>query len=151
MLEYHPTALVVLLQPLSSRSPPSPLEPPAMDDNNAPTALPTVESPPVPAAVTSSGEAGGAAVAETSATVPSTRKARTRKPKTKKPPAATAGVPPTERKLAHLVIDSGAIIKGAGMTLVSAAEVCSCVFFVRMLELSSVSGHDSYYWWWWWL
>ena len=28
-----------------------------------------------------------------------------------------------EKKLAHLVIDSGAIIKGAGMTLASAAEV----------------------------
>lgn len=46
----------------------------------------------------------------------------------KKGPAAAAAPAAAERKLKHLVVDSGAIIKGAGMTLASAAEVSRCVY-----------------------
>lgn len=70
-------------------------------------------------------------------TVPSsssshTSKATNQKRSTKKKGGRTAGSSASasaaaaspEKKLTHLVIDSGAIIKGAGMTLASAAEVC---------------------------
>lgn len=55
-------------------------------------------------------------------TVPPAEKGRRRKKQARadgSPPVAAAQV----QKLTHLVIDSGAIIKGAGMTLASAAEV----------------------------
>eukprot|EP00904_Undaria_pinnatifida_P011144 jgi/Undpi1/715/HiC_scaffold_10.g04179.m1 len=56
------------------------------------------------------------------ATVPSTRKQGHRRSKKKTAPGATGAPSFAEKKLVHLVIDSGAIIKGAGMTLASAAE-----------------------------
>lgn len=104
----------------------------------------------VPSAVVEAGSAADKADATTTVppitTVPSTRKEGHRRSKKKK--ATGAAVPSfSEKKLAHLVIDSGAIIKGAGMTLAAAAEVWRRMF---CLETNSNSSCCAACLWWWW-
>lgn len=57
---------------------------------------------------------------------PSTKaKTRRRRGSKKTGRAAASGTSRGDGKLMHLIVDSGAIIKGAGMTLASASEVTS--------------------------
>lgn len=85
--------------------------------------------PPPPGAASPPSGPGGEGAADTGATkatpgptVPSNAVQR-RKARRKKRTPAAEGPGTADQKLTHLVIDSGAIIKGAGMTLASAAEV----------------------------
>lgn len=95
---------------------PPPKAPPAAADD-----APASPATPNPSAPVANGEA--AAPGAAGPTVPSKQRRRQRNKKRTpanggSAPAAAAEV----QKLTHLVIDSGAIIKGAGMTLASSAE-----------------------------
>lgn len=57
------------------------------------------------------------------------------------PSASNAGGAIDRQKLTHLVIDSGAIIKGAGMMLFSAAEVNIRIWLVRAEVSDSDAPH----------
>lgn len=108
-------------------TPPPPLPTPAM--NQIPSNPGGTDV--IPSAVMEAGGAADRADATTTVpsntTVPSSRKEGQRRSKKKKAPGAA--VPSfAQKKLAHLVVDSGAIIKGAGMTLAAAAEVWSRMF-----------------------
>ncbi len=99
---------------------PSPQAPPSASDNAA--ASPATPNPSAPVA---NGEAAAVPGAAKGATVPLTKQRRRQRNKKRTP--TNGGSAPTAaaeaQKLTHLVIDSGAIIKGAGMTLASSAEV----------------------------
>lgn len=123
-----------------------------------PTSMHPIPSTAESADVAPSAEAGGGAADRAdattpttvppNATVPSTRKQGHRRSKKKKATGATAAVPSfAEKKLTHLVIDSGAIIKGAGMTLASAAEVWRP--HVLFEAISKINSYAACLWWWW--
>lgn len=103
---------------------------PILSSDTTTDASPRTDVNEIPAASDNAADPDGV-VAATPSTVPSTLKSSGARHKggrkdKKKGPRATASTDDAdvERKLTHLVIDSGAIIKGAGMTLASAAEVC---------------------------
>eukprot|EP00752_Nemacystus_decipiens_P001421 g1401.t1 len=93
----------------------SPPLPPSEQPASSPLAAPAP-----PSADASSGEV--ARVESPSPTVPSGGKKGRRRKKQGAAGGSPAAAAPEVQKLTHLVVDSGAIIKGAGMTLASAAE-----------------------------
>ncbi|CAM9780980.1 unnamed protein product, partial [Scytosiphon promiscuus] len=105
----------------------SPSEAPLPVTSSAPSS--SAAAPAVPAGVTGDSPDKDNAAAPSSTVPPAAPKARgggkPRRSKKKAPRAAGGAAPKAaveNEKLTHLVIDSGAIIKGAGMTLSSAAE-----------------------------
>lgn len=120
-------------------------------------------TPPSSSAATTGGTAGetadtpdrnDAAATPTSTVPPAAPKAkggRARRGR-KNAPRAASGAPPVaaagNEKLTHLVIDSGAIIKGAGMTLASAAEVCVVLRSPRKICLDFFKAFSVFWWRW---
>lgn len=102
---------------------------PPVPPSAQPASSPRTEPAPISDASTAvSGEAGAAVGASATPTVPPPQAgAKKRRSRQRKKAPAGGGSSPSAKaeaqKLTHLVIDSGAIIKGAGMTLASAAEV----------------------------
>lgn len=98
---------------------------------------PEASAPVSDASTPAGGEAGAATAAVDEVTVPSGGKKGRRRRKQAAAGGSSPAAAPEAQKLTHLVIDSGAIIKGAGITLASAAEVrrrvCLCVCVFRVL------------------